>query len=66
MSVASALHLHVAVVTCQAFPDVHLVLLLAVLLQWFGGCMFFLSKTRATIKDSLFLNGAASTAGMSL
>lgn len=27
--------------------------------------MFFLSRTRATIKDSLFLNGAASTAGMS-
>lgn len=25
--------------------------------------MFFLSRTRATIRDSLFLNGAASTAG---
>jgi hypothetical protein len=46
--------------TCGAVPDVDLVLL-----QWFGGCMFFLSKTKATIKDSSFLNGAAATAGTS-
>jgi hypothetical protein len=58
--------LPVAVVPFQAVPVGDLVLLPAVLLQWFGGCMFFLSRTRATIKDSLFLNGAAATAGMSL
>jgi hypothetical protein len=33
------------------------------LLQWFGGCMFFVARANVTITDSLFKNGNAATAG---
>jgi predicted outer membrane repeat protein len=37
--------------------------LLLLLPQWFAGCLFFLSRSNATVRDSLFRNNTAATAG---